>query len=185
MRSSAHATRCVSGLPHNIGRTLYESNGIAGEVGDGRAPRVSWIDAPSDFAGRSRLLVKACVTTQHRVKMKELPMNLLVLKGNRTTTGGYVLEGDKTIALEGHPVARDRDLASCGRCGKTGPIIGTGARFGVNNSRGVLDGDIVLCDCPRGTHRVIAPRSAGYDARRNPLSRCPGNYEELEDETLS
>ncbi|CAE6844685.1 hypothetical protein R75461_07190 [Paraburkholderia nemoris] len=91
-------------------------------------------------------------------------MKMMAVKGNRTTTGGYVLDGDETSLDNGQPVARHMDLASCGRCGKNGPILGTAGTFGIGNTEGVLDGDIVLCDCPKGTNRVIA-RSTLYYAQ--------------------
>ncbi|GAB3629021.1 hypothetical protein PTE30175_04210 [Pandoraea terrae] len=88
-------------------------------------------------------------------------MKMLAVKGNRTTTNGYVLEGDETSLDNGQPLARHKDLASCGRCKKTGPIFGTAMSLWTGNMRGVLDGDIVSCDCPQGTNRVIA-RSTMY-----------------------
>lgn len=89
-------------------------------------------------------------------------MKMIAVKGNRTTTGGYVLDGDETCLDDGQPMARHMGLASCDRCGKTGPMFGTATTFGTGNTRGVLDGDIVMCDCPQGTNRVIARSTLFY-----------------------
>ena len=56
-------------------------------------------------------------------------MKKMVVKGNATTTGGEILDGDETALDNGQPIARHMDLASCGRCGKTGPIFGTAETF--------------------------------------------------------
>jgi ribosomal protein S27AE len=88
-------------------------------------------------------------------------MKMMALKGNGTTTGGVVLDGDETCLDDGKALARHMGLASCGRCGKTGPMFGTAETFGFGNTRGVCDGDVVMCDCPPGTNRVIA-RSTTY-----------------------
>ncbi|WP_109483698.1 PAAR domain-containing protein [Paraburkholderia sp. C35] len=87
---------------------------------------------------------------------------MIALKGNLTTTGGRVLDGDTTMLDGGRPIARHMGLASCPRCGQNGPIYGTAQNWGMGGTHGVRDGDIVLCRCPRGTNRVIA-RSTIYD----------------------
>ena len=87
---------------------------------------------------------------------------MMAVKGNRTTTDGVVMDGDETSLDNGQPITRHMDLASCGRCGKNGPIFGTAMTFGMGNTRGVLDGDIVMCDCPHGTNRVIARSTMFY-----------------------
>ena len=86
----------------------------------------------------------------------------MAVKGNMTTTGGYVLDGDETAMDDDKPIARHMGLASCGRCGKNGPIFGTAGTFGLGQTRDVLDGDIVMCDCPKGTNRVIARSTLYY-----------------------
>jgi uncharacterized Zn-binding protein involved in type VI secretion len=39
-------------------------------------------------------------------------MKMIAVKGNRTTTGGYVLDGDETCLDDGQPMARHMGLAS-------------------------------------------------------------------------
>jgi hypothetical protein len=88
----------------------------------------------------------------------------MALKGNATTTGGVILEGDEASLDNGRAIARHMDLASCGRCGKFGPIFGTAHTFGLGNTHGVLDHDVVMCGCPPGTNRVIANSTMDYVA---------------------
>jgi uncharacterized Zn-binding protein involved in type VI secretion len=89
-------------------------------------------------------------------------MTKMALKGNSTTTGGVILDGDETALDNGRPIARHMELASCPQCGKNGPIFGTAETFGLATTRGVLDGDVVMCDCPEGTNRVIADSTINY-----------------------
>ncbi|SAL32218.1 hypothetical protein AWB73_02859 [Caballeronia turbans] len=87
---------------------------------------------------------------------------LMALKGNLTTTGGRVLDGNDSMLDGGTAVARHLGLASCPRCGKNGTILGSATNWGFGGTRGVVDGDIVMCECPRGANRVIA-RSTIFD----------------------
>ena len=88
---------------------------------------------------------------------------MLAVKGNKTTTGGVVLEGDEDFSDENGALAKDGGLASCARCGRNGPMLGTAKGWGLTNATAaVKDIDIVACQCPRGTNRVIA-RSEYYD----------------------
>jgi len=87
---------------------------------------------------------------------------MLAIKGNKTTTGGEVLEGDESFADANGALARDGGLASCGRCGHCGPMLGTATGWGLTGTTAVKDNDIVACRCERGMNRVIA-RSDYYD----------------------
>lgn len=87
---------------------------------------------------------------------------MLAVKGNKTTTGGVVLDGDETFSDENGGLAKNGGLASCGRCGHNGPMLGTAENWGLTGATAVKDNDIVACQCPRGTNRVIA-RSEFYD----------------------
>jgi uncharacterized Zn-binding protein involved in type VI secretion len=88
-------------------------------------------------------------------------MKMMAVKGNATTTGGVVLDGDATFLDGGKAIARHLGSASCSRCGKDGLIFGTASTFCFSGTHGVCDGDIVMCNCPHGTNRVIA-RSTTY-----------------------
>lgn len=88
---------------------------------------------------------------------------MLAIKGNGTTTGGKVLGCDENFSDENGALAKDGGLASCGRCGHPGPMLGTAKGWGLTgDAAAVKDNDIVACQCPRGTNRVIA-RSEYYD----------------------
>jgi len=87
---------------------------------------------------------------------------MLALKGNRTTTGGVVLDGDESFSDANGALAKNGGLASCGRCGHNGPMLGTATGWGLTGTAAVKDNDIVACQCPRGVNRVIA-RSDYYD----------------------
>ncbi len=87
---------------------------------------------------------------------------MLAIKGNRTTTGGQVLDGDESFSDQNGALARNGGLASCARCGHNGPMLGTARNWGLAGATAVRDGDIVACQCPRGTNRVIA-RSDYHD----------------------
>jgi hypothetical protein len=87
---------------------------------------------------------------------------MLAVKGNKTTTGGEVLDADESWSDENGALAKDGGLASCGSCGHPGPMLGTAKGWGLTGTAAVKDGDIVACQCPSGTNRVIA-RSAYYD----------------------
>ncbi|WP_322789230.1 PAAR domain-containing protein [Paraburkholderia eburnea] len=87
---------------------------------------------------------------------------MLAVKGNKTTTGGEVLDGDESFSDESGALAPDGGLASCGRCGHNGPMLGTAKNWGLTGTTAVKDNDIVACQCPRGENRVIA-RSGFYD----------------------
>jgi hypothetical protein len=91
-------------------------------------------------------------------------MKKMAVKGNATTTGGEILDGDATALDDDRPITCHMDLASSPRCWKNGPIFGTAETFGLSNTRGVLDGDIVMCNCPKGTNRVIADSAISYFA---------------------
>ncbi|SEJ87964.1 PAAR domain-containing protein [Paraburkholderia diazotrophica] len=88
---------------------------------------------------------------------------MLAIKGNRTTTGGEVLEGDESFSDDNGALAKNMGFASCPRCGHNGPMLGTASGWGLTGASAVRDGDIVACQCPRGTNRVIA-RSTYYDS---------------------
>lgn len=88
---------------------------------------------------------------------------MIALKGNLTTTGGRVLDGDDSMLDDGQLIARHLGMASCPRCGKNGQMLGTAVNWGFGTSRAVADGDIVMCECPSGVNRVIA-RSTIFDS---------------------
>lgn len=96
----------------------------------------------------------------------------LVRRGDKTTTGGVVLEGCGHVILDYMDVANRGMTASCGVCGQIGVIQdcfphNLETEFGSS----AVDGDEVLCGCPKGSNRVIAGASApAIVGRGGPLS---------------
>jgi hypothetical protein len=96
----------------------------------------------------------------------------LVRRGDKTTTGGVVLEGCGHVILDYMDVANRGMTASCGACGQVGVIQDSfphdlETEFGST----AVEGDEVLCSCPKGSNRVIAASSApAIVGRGNPLS---------------
>lgn len=96
----------------------------------------------------------------------------LVRRGDKTTTGGEVLEGCGHVILDYMDVANRGMKASCGACGQVGIIQdcfphNLETEFGSS----AVDGDEVLCGCPKGSNRVIAGASApAIVGRGGPLS---------------
>ena len=62
---------------------------------------------------------------------------MLAVKGNKTTTGGEVLDGDESFLDANGALAKDGGLASCERCGRTGPMLGTAKGWELTNSTAV------------------------------------------------
>ncbi len=89
-------------------------------------------------------------------------MKMMAVKGNKTTTGGYVLDGDATALDHGQPIARHHDEASCGQCGKNGLIEGTAGTFGLGSTRGGVRRRHRYVPVPRGANRVIAQSTLYY-----------------------
>lgn len=96
----------------------------------------------------------------------------LVRRGDKTTTGGEVLEGCGHVILDYMDVANRGMKASCGACGQVG-VIQDCFPHNLETEYGstAVDGDEVLCGCPKGSNRVIAGASApAIVGRGGPLS---------------
>ncbi|HIF9173973.1 TPA: PAAR domain-containing protein [Photobacterium damselae] len=82
--------------------------------------------------------------------------------GDKTTTGGVVVQGVGDIALIGSGVTQIGMIATCPACkigqGKITPL--TTINVFVDGVQAVLHGDIVACGCPSGSNSVIAPTGA-------------------------
>ncbi|WP_071775222.1 PAAR domain-containing protein [Burkholderia ubonensis] len=85
----------------------------------------------------------------------------LVVKGSRTTTGGYVVSGSSTHYDEhGNTMARDGDQATCGSCKGFFFIRGSADTWLDDGKAMVKDWDWVLCPC--GQNRVRASPSTTF-----------------------
>ncbi|HIF9499341.1 TPA: PAAR domain-containing protein [Photobacterium damselae] len=85
----------------------------------------------------------------------------LIHLGDKTTTGGGVVQGIGNVALVGSGVTQVGMLATCPACkvgqGKIVPL--TAINVFADSVQAALHGDIVACGCPYGANTVIA--SAG------------------------
>jgi len=85
----------------------------------------------------------------------------LVVKGARTTTGGYVVSGSSTQYDEhGNTMARDGDQATCGNCKGLFQIRGSANAWLDGGKAMVKDWDWVLCPCRQ--NRVRASLSTTF-----------------------
>lgn len=80
------------------------------------------------------------------------------LHGDRTTTGATCLSSLPQAAHCQRGILRKGDVTTlCPKCGKSGKIIEGDSRFKFYGIPVAVDGMIVLCGCPPGTNRLVAP----------------------------
>jgi len=84
----------------------------------------------------------------------------MILKGDKTTRDGVVIEGDETMTNDGRPLAYQGARVYCPACKTTGAIVNVPPYQPMTFCGGrqvALEGDICLCACePRP--RLIASR---------------------------
>lgn len=91
-------------------------------------------------------------------------------RGDKTTCGGKVLEGDNRINIFGVLHSREGDLVSCGKDGKTYRIVG-GISHMVSHGRlmaGTLDS---FSDCPCKARLIPSIYTATYQNEVRPTAR--------------
>ena len=80
------------------------------------------------------------------------------LHGDRTTTGAMCITSLPNASENNRGVLRIDDVTTaCPKCGKVGRIISGDARATYNGRATAVDGALVLCGCPSGSNRLIAP----------------------------
>ena len=80
------------------------------------------------------------------------------LHGDRTTTGAMCITSLPNASENNRGVLRIDDVTTaCPKCGKVGRIISGDARVTYNGRATAVDGALVLCGCPSGSNRLIAP----------------------------
>jgi len=80
------------------------------------------------------------------------------LHGDRTTTGAMCISSLPNASENNRGVLRIDDVTTaCPKCGKVGRIISGDARATYNGRATAVDGAVVLCGCPGGSNRLIAP----------------------------
>ncbi|MDY7787551.1 PAAR domain-containing protein [Burkholderia ubonensis] len=74
----------------------------------------------------------------------------MILKGDKTTSGGIVIEGDATMTNAGTPLAYQGSQVSCPTCKTTGVIANVPPYLPMTFCGGrqvALEGDLCLCAC--------------------------------------
>lgn len=80
------------------------------------------------------------------------------LHGDKTTTGAMCITSLPNASENNRGVLRIDDVTTaCPKCGKVGRIISGDARATYNGRATAVDGALVLCGCPNGSNRLIAP----------------------------
>ncbi|TBL98884.1 pyocin [Hafnia paralvei] len=80
------------------------------------------------------------------------------LHGDRTTTGAICLTSLPNASQNNRGILRIDDVTTaCPKCGKVGRIISGDSRSTYNGRATAVDGSLVLCGCPSGSNRLIAP----------------------------
>ncbi|MGX5012808.1 S-type pyocin domain-containing protein [Enterobacter asburiae] len=80
------------------------------------------------------------------------------LHGDRTTTGAICCTTLPNCTEHGRGIVRVGDkTTACPKCGKQGVIANGEPRVNWMGQASAVDGSVVICGCPRGTNRVIAP----------------------------
>ncbi|WP_435947076.1 PAAR domain-containing protein [Dryocola sp. BD586] len=84
------------------------------------------------------------------------------LHGDKTTTGATCYGSVPNCIESGLMILRVGDKTSpCPRCGQPGKIISGENRLTWHGIASAVDGSEVLCGCPPGTNKVIAPLGQG------------------------
>lgn len=99
--------------------------------------------------------------------------------GDVTTTGAVCIATDAGYLDEGRMVLREGDHTTpCPLCGQEG-VIAEGADFVISDGRRVaMDGALVLCGCPPGSNRVVAPLSGAFVPMRSVARHAPTHFAE-------
>lgn len=83
----------------------------------------------------------------------------LALHGDKTTTGATIFGTVANCTEYGRSVVRIGDPTTpCPKCGKAGKIVEGEPRDIVHGVAAAVDGCRVLCGCPSGSNRIIAPK---------------------------
>ena len=80
------------------------------------------------------------------------------LHGDKTTSGAICLTSLPNASQNNRGILRIDDVTTaCPKCGKVGRIISGDSRSTYNGRATAVDGSLVLCGCPSGSNRLIAP----------------------------
>ncbi len=93
----------------------------------------------------------------------------LALQGDKTTTGATLCSTLPNCTEHGRAIVRVGDrTTACKKCGKTGVIANGEPRSTWHGIAAAVDRSHVVCGCPLGTNRVIAPAGQWIGQGRDP-----------------
>lgn len=91
-----------------------------------------------------------------------MAVGYFIRRGDKTTCGGVVIEGDPTFTLDGSPLARQGDRVLCGKDKKAYPIIGGVPHFmSERPAAGTLDS---FSGCPCQSRLIPLKYDASYES---------------------
>lgn len=98
----------------------------------------------------------------------------LALHGDKTTTGASCISSPGSSASNFMlGVVRVGDVTTiCPKCGKRGRIIDGEAKAKYHGTPAAVDRSVVLCDCPKGSNRIIAPAGQWIGSGPSPEQRA-------------
>lgn len=102
------------------------------------------------------------------------------LHGDRTTTGAICCTTLPNCTEFGRGVIRVGDKTTpCPKCGKAGVIASGEPRVSWMGQAAAVDGSIVICGCPAGTHRVIAPAGVWLGSGPSPEQQAKVKHQAM------
>lgn len=100
------------------------------------------------------------------------------LHGDKTTTGAVCLTSLPNATEHGLGVIRIGDVTTaCPKCGLTGKITSGEPHSTFDGLASAVDGSDVLCGCPPGTNRVIAPLGQWMGKGKSPSELAQEKWE--------
>lgn len=95
-----------------------------------------------------------------------MAVGYFIRRGDKTTCGGVVIEGDPSFTLDGSPLARQGDRVLCGKDKKAHPIIGGVPHFmSERPAAGTLDS---FSGCPCRSRLIPSKYDASYESSPSP-----------------
>ena len=100
------------------------------------------------------------------------------LHGDKTTTGAVCITSLPNATEHGLGVIRIGDVTTnCPKCGRRGKITSGEPHCIYDGLASAVDGSQVLCGCPPGTNRVIAPAGQWMGRGKSPSEQAREKWE--------
>jgi len=99
--------------------------------------------------------------------------------GDVTTTGAVCIATNAGYLAEGRMVLREGDRTTpCPLCGQVGTVAEGVDHFISGGQRVAVDGALVLCGCPPGSNRVVAPLHEAPPSTQPVMGRANSHFAE-------